>query len=206
MKNRLKKLMAIIMAVIMISTCAVTAFAAKITKAEAKEIALNDAGFSANEVIMERAEVDYERGEKFFEIEFYVVEGDGWYTEYDYVIKAADGSIVYSMAEKDFDDDFKPVPPVQDNANDIGVEKAKELALAAFGLNAGDVKLVKAKRDYDDGRLVYEIEYREGYEKEYSCEVDAETGNVYDKDVDINRTGFARMEYFFECIGNIFYR
>ncbi len=206
MKNRLKKLVAIIMAVIMISTCAVTAFAAKVTKKEAEKIALNDAGFSKNEVIMEKTEVDYERGEKVFEIEFYVAEGDGWYTEYDYVIKAADGSILYSQAKKDYDDDFKPNPPAQDNKNDIGVEKAKALALEAFGLNASDVKLVKAKKDYDDGRLVYEIEYREGYEKEYSCEVDAETGDVYDMDIDINRTRFEKIEYLLECIGKIFYR
>ncbi len=210
MKKTLRKLAALIMAVIIMATCAVTAFAAGVTKSQAEEIALNHAGLTAKDVVMEKTEVDYERGKKVYEVEFFVSEGNGWYTEYDYTILASDGSVLRSKAEKDYDDDYKPNPPAQSEPNasgkDIGVEKAKELALAAFNLNAKDVKLVKAKKDYEDGKLVYEIEYREGYEKEYSCEVDAATGAVYDKDIDVNRTGFSRIEYFFECIGKIFYR
>ncbi len=207
MKINLKKLAALIMAVIIIATCALPAFAAGVSKSQAEEIALKNAGLTAEEVVMDRTDVDYERGKKVYEVEFYVNHGDGWKTEYDYVIDAADSKILRSTSEKDFDDDLKPIaPPANNGAADIGKDKAVELALEAFGLNANDVKFVKAKKDYDDGKLVYEIEFREGYEKEYSCEVDAATGRVYDKEIEINRTSVDKIELFFESFRNIFNR
>ncbi len=206
MKKNLKKLAALIMAIIVMATCAVPAFAAGVTKAQAEEIALNDAGLKASDVVMDRTDVDYERGNKVYEVEFYVNHGDGWKTEYDYVINAADGAILHSKAEKEFDDDLLPVNPPANSGADIGKEKAIELALEAFGLNANDVKLVKAKKDYEDGRLVYEIEFREGYEKEYSCDVDAETGVVFDKEIEINNTSADRIELFFRSFRNLFSR
>lgn len=207
MKKNLKKLAALIMAVIIIATCALPVFAAEVSKSQAEEIALKNAGLTAEEVVMDRTDVDYERGKKVYEVEFYVNHGDGWKTEYDYVIDAADGKILRSTSEKDFDDDLKPIaPPANNGAADIGKDKAVELALEAFGLNANDVKLVKARKDYDDGKLVYEIEFREGYEKEYSCEVDAATGRVYDKEIEVNRTSVDKIELFFESFRNIFNR
>ncbi len=206
MKKNLKKLVALIMAIIIIATCAVPAFAAGVTKSKAEKIALKDAGLKASEVVMDKTDVDYEQGKKVYEVEFYVNHGDGWKTEYDYVIDAADGTILHSKAEKEYDDDLKPVNPPANNGADIGKDKAIELALEAFGLNANDVKLVKAKKDYEDGRLVYEIEFREGYEKEYSCDVDAETGAVYDKEIDINYTSADRAELFFKSFRNLFNR
>ncbi len=207
MKKNLKKLAALIMAIIIIATCAIPVFAAGVSKSQAEEIALKNAGLTAKEVVMDRTDVDYESGKKVYEVEFYVNHGDGWKTEYDYVIDAADGKILRSKAEKEFDEDLKPItPPANNGAADIGKEKAIQLALEAFGLNEKDVKLVKAKKDYDDGRLVYEIEFREGYEKEYSCEVDAETGRVYDKEIEINRKPADKIELFFESFRNIFSR
>ena len=42
----------------------------------------------------------------------------------------------------------------------ISVETAKEKALADAGVSASAATFTKAKLDYDDGQVVYEIEFR----------------------------------------------
>ena len=56
--------------------------------------------------------------------------------------------------------------------------------------NAGvtDYTLLKAQRDYDDGRLVYEVEFYSADGKEYDYEIDAATGEVLSKDYDAEGT------------------
>ena len=54
------------------------------------------------------------------------------------------------------------------------------------GYAVGDVRFTKTERDYDDGRLVYEIEfYKDGYEYEYK--ISADNGIILDKEVDYDR-------------------
>ena len=62
---------------------------AQITLKEAEEIALSDAGFSAEDVRFTRTELDYEDGQKIYEIEFYKEA-----IEYEYEINAINGEIV----------------------------------------------------------------------------------------------------------------
>ena len=66
----------------------------EITEDKAKEIALKDAGFTADQVKFTKCKLDYEDGVKVYEVEF--VNGQ---KEYDYDINAANGSIV----KKDID-------------------------------------------------------------------------------------------------------
>ena len=61
------------------------------------------------------------------------------------------------------------------SAGDIGLEAAKAAALSRAGLSSAD--FVKAERDYDDGRLEYELEFWSG-DTEYECEIDGATGAV----------------------------
>ena len=59
----------------------------------------------------------------------------------------------------------------------IGMDAAKQAALTHAGLSAADVTFLEAEYDYDDGRMVYEVEfYADGEKFEY--EVDAATGTV----------------------------
>lgn len=59
----------------------------------------------------------------------------------------------------------------------IGPEAAKEAALKHAGVSASDATFVEAEYDYDDGRMVYEVEFHvNGTEYEY--EIDAQTGDV----------------------------
>ena len=70
---------------------------------------------------------------------------------------------------------------VSDSA--VGMEEAKEIALAQAGLTAADTSRLFARQDYEDGRLEYEVEFRAGSWK-YEVDVDAATGTVtsYDRD------------------------
>ncbi len=59
----------------------------------------------------------------------------------------------------------------------IGPEAAKEAALKHAGFSASDATFVEAEYDYDDGRMVYEVEFHvKG--TEYDYEIDAQTGAV----------------------------
>ena len=59
----------------------------------------------------------------------------------------------------------------------IGVEAAKSAAFAHAGLEASQVTMGEVDFDYEDGRMVYELEfYANGAEYEY--DIDASTGAV----------------------------
>lgn len=75
--------------------------------------------------------------------------------------------------------------PKANNASaDIGVEKAKEIAMSHAGVSAGSVSFVKAKLDHEDGVKVYDIEFYSG-NIEYDYEINAATGAIVSFDQDI---------------------
>lgn len=83
------------------------------------------------------------------------------------------------------------------NASDsgmIGEEKAKEIALNHAGLTEDQTQRLWVKRDYDDGRSIYEVElYGEGRD-EYDYEIDAVTGEIVAFDTDLHDHGTAPSE------------
>jgi uncharacterized membrane protein YkoI len=68
----------------------------------------------------------------------------------------------------------------------IGADKAKEIAFASAGATAADANMVRAQQEYDDGRLVYEIEFYVG-NVEWDFEIDAYNGAIRERDRDIER-------------------
>lgn len=79
-----------------------------------------------------------------------------------------------------------PAPVAEDTVaqTEIGVEKAKEIALNHAGLSASEVGFIKAHMDYDDGRQVYDVEFYKDM-TEYDYEIDAFTGDIWSYDFDI---------------------
>ena len=67
---------------------------------------------------------------------------------------------------------------------EIGIEKAKEIAMSHAGVSAGSVSFVKAKIDTEDGVKVYDIEFYSG-NVEYDYEINAATGAIVSFDQDI---------------------
>lgn len=70
-----------------------------------------------------------------------------------------------------------------DSSASITVDQAKEIALNHAGQTADAVYFKKAKQDYDDGLLVYKIEFLAGG-TEYEYEIDAQTGAIRDYEWD----------------------
>ena len=72
---------------------------------------------------------------------------------------------------------------IVNNTGNISLDKAQEIALSHAGLSADQVTFVKVKMDFDDGIQKYEIEFYYNY-REYSYEIDANTGNIlsYEQD------------------------
>ena len=142
----------------------------------AKEIALNDAGYTESQVVMVGVELEWDNGRLVYDVEFYVNK-----TEYDYEIDAAAGTIV----EKDQDIENFTIPTTGVN---ITLNRAKEIALADAGEQESEVTFTKTKQDYENGRVVYEVEFYAGQTK-YEYEIAASDGAILDKDVDAPTTG-----------------
>ena len=67
--------------------------------------------------------------------------------------------------------------------DDIGIDKAIEIAVADAGFSVGDVNITKQNPDIDDGINIYEVEFTQG-ETKYEYDIDAATGKILDRDTD----------------------
>ena len=137
----------------------------------AKAAALRDAGLSESAVTGMKVERDYDDGRVEYDVEF---RSGG--VEYEYVVDGATGAIL----EKDTDGS-----PTSSTSGDIGAEAAKSAAFAHAGVSASAVYNLELDRDYDDGRLEYELEFKAGG-MEYEYTIDGATGNIlqYESDWD----------------------
>ena len=142
---------------------------------KAKEIALQHAGVSASNAVFVKAEREYDDGRLTYDVDFYA--GN---KEYDYEILAADGTIL----SYDADIEGYRIPSTTSTGTDIGAEKAKEIALQHAGVSASNAVFVKAEREYDDGRLTYDVDFYAG-NKEYDYEILAADGTILSYDADI---------------------
>ena len=169
----------------------------KITIDQAKEIALKHAGLTEDQVSFSETKNDIDDGIEKYDIEFYC---NG--KEYDYEISAINGEIIQ------FDNDINEynnqnnnqsntqnnsannvqsnVNNVKGNANNtpnVSLDKAKQIALSHAGLTSGQVTFKRTELDFDDWIKKYEVEFYYN-NREYSYEIDANTGNVlsYEQD------------------------
>lgn len=62
---------------------------------------------------------------------------------------------------------------------DIGAETAQTTALDHAGVKVSDAYELKVKREYEDGRLEYEVEFKSGG-MEYEYTVDGTSGTILD--------------------------
>ena len=170
----------------------------KITIDEAKEIALEHAGLTKDKVTFLATESEIDNGTEKYDIEFYYND-----KEYDYEISAIDGKII--KYDNDINEDNNQnnianstqnntqsstqnnsVNKAQSNTNNtagISGDKAKEIALKHAGLTSSQVSFKRTELDHDDGIQKYEVEFYYN-NKEYSYEIDANTGNIlsYEQD------------------------
>lgn len=141
-----------------------------IGKAKAKEVALDHAGLTYSDVSFVRVELDWDDGRPEYEVEFYT---NG--KEYDYEIDAITGDV------RSYDYDAEYYAPSTSTGTSITESQAKAIVQDRAGSTSGTFR--EFKLDRDDGRSVYEGEYRVGW-TEYDFEIDASTGTVLEWSVD----------------------
>lgn len=71
----------------------------------------------------------------------------------------------------------------QSSASEITVEQAKEIALKKAGFVESDVFFKEAKKDFDDGKWIYDVEFVKD-KVEYSAEILASDGTIVKWEVD----------------------
>ena len=67
----------------------------------------------------------------------------------------------------------------------LTAQQARDIALAHAGTSAENVRDLKTELDEDDGRMVYEVEFKQGGQ-EYEYEIDAASGDILHHKVEID--------------------
>lgn len=130
----------------------------------ALEAAANYAGLTTADITDADVDPELDENPAHYEVEFQVP-GKG---ELEYKVEAYTGQVLTGQAD---------VTPSVPAAGDVGLEAAKSAALKHAGLSTA--VFTKAERDYDDGRLEYELEFHTD-SAAYEVTVDAATGRVLD--------------------------
>lgn len=164
----------------------------------AKSAAFAHAGLDAAQVTMGEVDFDYEDGRMVYELEFYASGA-----EYEYDIDASTGAVVKFSQEGGRTQTGSSAGSGGASGNvpsgagsgtaqtgtsgssspDIGREAALAAALSHAGVSQDQVYGLEVKREYDDGRLEYEIEFKTGgWEYEYT--ISAADGAILDYERD----------------------
>lgn len=144
---------------------------------QAKQIALQHAGFHDNQISSLRIEQEMDDGRMEFEVDF---KNSGY--DYEYKINGNTGQILFHSFEKRR---FNLLGVFKSSAPDnlIQSDYAAQIALNHAGLQQKDVIMGEFSYDFDDGEHIYEIGFYKNY-IEYQYEIDAETGEIYQCKVD----------------------
>ncbi len=198
-------ILVICMVVVMIAAGVMAFNSALITKAEAKIVALRDAGLSEAEASALRVRFEYDDGRFQYEVDFY---NNG--TEYEYLIQAKNGEIIardidgkgngnpdmQDAGNQPSADENSSVQPREDAENqpaangnntaqpqENSLDEAKAAALRDAGLSESDVTFKKTELDHSHGTQVYDIEFYTSDTK-YDYEIDASNGTVLEKNIE----------------------
>ncbi len=163
-----------------------------ISKDDVKDIIAANMNANVNDLYFEDIDFDFDKG--VYEVEVYY-HNDAYEYKVDARTSTEGGSIIYT--------DFNTTNSItsdnssnnNSNANDstnngnnattasITVEEAKNIALINANLTEDAVQFLRTEQEYDDGVLVYEIDFTSG-DYEYDYKINANTGDVvsYDRD------------------------
>lgn len=139
----------------------------------AKSAAFAHAGLDAAQVTMGEVDFDYEDGRMVYELEFYA---NG--AEYEYDIDASTGAVVKSSREGGWSGGGGTG---SGGTVDRGEAAAQSAALAHAGVSQEQAESLRVKRDFDHGRVEYEVEFWVGA-TEYEYKIDGSTGAVLEQE------------------------
>ena len=162
-----------------------------ISASETEAIALGKAGFSASEVYDKEVDLDYKKGAWVYEVSF---EKD--YIDYEYIIDAVSGEVLYSKSEPEYDYN-KSVPATEESKQPSAAEKsevsesrisakeAEAIALKKAGFSASEVYDKDVELDYERGSWVYEVSFEKD-RTDYEYIIDAVSGEILHSEADID--------------------
>lgn len=165
----------------------------EITLEQAEEIALKQAGQTAESVTFIKRKADIDDGRLIYEVEFY----NSNYQKYEYEIEGKSGEILAWDFEADSlyarqdtrnkkektNEGKKDAGQTASKEGGISQAEAKAAALKAADLQENQVIWGQVHKKYDDGRLIYEGEFFHN-QMEYEFEIDAISGSILDWDVE----------------------
>ena len=144
---------------------------ASIDEAEARQIALEDAGLTEADVNFTRTQLDRDDGRRYYEVEF-IVSADN--TKVDYEIDADTGAVVSVDREQGRDTN---AVTQQSAAGEITADEAKAIALEHAGITEADVLYINVDYDRDDGRTEWSVDFTTET-TEYDYEINAADGTI----------------------------
>ncbi len=159
----------------------------QITSEQAKDIALKHAGLSRKDVSSLRAKKDFDDGAWYYDIEFftknyeydYEIDLNGKILSFDKEARKTAPKPQVTTTQKVTQPVAKPQPTTKPQATKITAEQAKDIALKHAGLSRKDVSRLTAKKDYDDGVQVYDVEFLSAkYEFEYEIGMNGKIRSV----------------------------
>lgn len=164
-----------------------------ISESEVKDIVADNMSVSSSDLYFES--IDFEMDKGVYEVEVYYQNRD-----YEYKIDAKDGKIIYTdfnTTDSITNDNSSNNNNSNNNSNTNGssnngnnattasipLDEAKNIALTNANLTEDAVQFLRTEQEYDDGVLVYEIDFTHG-DYEYDYKINANTGDVvsYDRD------------------------
>ena len=164
-----------------------------ISKNEVKDVVADNMSVSSSDLYFES--IDFEMDKSVYEVEVYYQNRD-----YEYKIDAKDGKIIYTdfnTTDSITNDNSSNNNNSNNNSNTNGssnngnnattasipLDEAKNIALTNANLTEDAVQFLRTEQEYDDGVLVYEIDFTHG-DYEYDYKINANTGDVvsYDRD------------------------
>lgn len=163
-----------------------------ISKNEVKDIVVSNMNVSSSDVYFES--IDLELDKNYYEVELYYQNND-----YEYKVDAKSGNVIYNDFNVNNNSNNNGLENSNGNGNQngnnnsnnagnasnakISLQEARDIALTHANLDISAVNMVKCESEYDNGVLVYEIDFTYN-NYEYDYKVDANTGEIisYDKD------------------------
>ncbi|MDO5112410.1 MAG: PepSY domain-containing protein [Clostridia bacterium] len=136
----------------------------------AKAAALSHAGLAEADVIFGKCSLTNAKNNARYKLKFFA--GNA---EYEYKIDAATGAVL--EYEKDSISGKPGAGHQVDATAYVGEDAAKKAALAYAGCTEEQAERLRMEFDYEKGCAEYEVEWYVG-NMEYSCEVDASTGEI----------------------------
>ena len=163
-----------------------------ISKDDVKDIIAANMNANVNDLYFEDIDFDFDKG--VYEVEVYY-HNDAYEYKIDARTSTEGGRIIYTDFKyftNGITDDNNSNNSNNSSTNgstnnattaSITVDEAKNIALTHANLTEDTVSLLRTEQEYDDGVLVYEIDFTHG-DFEYDYKINANTGEVvsYDRD------------------------